>query len=204
MLLRILLPDRPGSLGAVATAMGEVGADILAIEIVEKDGDAAIDDFMVNLPPQVLPDSLLSACAAIEGCEVLYLSHHQESWGIESDIETLNRMAEQPHNAATILVEAAPTVFHSQWAALFDTAGPSVIVSTELAPEFDADSIGLLGPLATTHRVELPAGWIDAWPTTTVAVAPLGTTKSIAIGRQGGPAFLDSELNRLTHLASLV
>lgn len=203
MLLRVLLPDRPGSLGAVASAMGQVGADILAIEIVEKNGGAAIDDFMVSLPPHVLPDSLVSACASIEGCEVLYLSHHQETWGIENDIETLNRMAEQPRNAAAILVEAAPTVFHSQWAALLDTSGPSVVVSTELAPEFDEPAISLLAPLDATHRIELAAGWMDAWPTTTAALAPLGENRAIVVGRQGGPAFLDSELNRLSHLAAL-
>ena len=33
-LMRVTLPDRPGSLGSVATAMGGVGGDINAVEIV--------------------------------------------------------------------------------------------------------------------------------------------------------------------------
>ena len=41
-LLRITLPDRPGSLGSVATAMGGVGADINAVEIVEKRSDGSV------------------------------------------------------------------------------------------------------------------------------------------------------------------
>ena len=36
--MRVTLPDRPGSLGAVATAMGGVGADINAVEIVSAPG----------------------------------------------------------------------------------------------------------------------------------------------------------------------
>ena len=39
-LLRVELPDVPGSLGRVASAIGEAGGDIEAIEIVEKRHDA--------------------------------------------------------------------------------------------------------------------------------------------------------------------
>ena len=53
--MRVTLPDRPGSLGAVATAMGGVGADINAVEIVEKGAGIVVDDFIVDLPPNQLP-----------------------------------------------------------------------------------------------------------------------------------------------------
>ncbi|KHL17849.1 UNVERIFIED_CONTAM: amino acid-binding protein, partial [Mumia flava] len=50
-LLRIELPDVPGSLGAVASALGEAGADIHAIEIVEHRSDGkAVDDVLLELP----------------------------------------------------------------------------------------------------------------------------------------------------------
>ena len=50
-LLRLILPDRPGSLGTVATALGEVRADIHAIEIVEhrRENGTAVDDVVVEL-----------------------------------------------------------------------------------------------------------------------------------------------------------
>ncbi len=35
-LLRVVLPDKPGSLGAVATALGNAGADILGVDVVER------------------------------------------------------------------------------------------------------------------------------------------------------------------------
>jgi UTP:GlnB (protein PII) uridylyltransferase len=54
--MRLTLPDRPGSLGSVATAMGSVGADINAVQIVEKTTDGSVvDDFIVDLPPNQLP-----------------------------------------------------------------------------------------------------------------------------------------------------
>ena len=51
-LMRVSLPDRPGSLGAVASAMGSVGGDINAVEIVEKGDGIVVDDFIVDLPPE--------------------------------------------------------------------------------------------------------------------------------------------------------
>ncbi len=36
-----------------------------------------------------------------------------------------------------------------------------------------------------------------------VAVAPIGHKRVVALGRRGGPAYLDSELARLRHLVAL-
>jgi len=49
-LLRVILPDKPGSLGAVATALGNAGADILGVDVVERADGHAIDDLAVELP----------------------------------------------------------------------------------------------------------------------------------------------------------
>ena len=64
-LMRVALPDRPGSLGAVASALGTVKADIVAVEIVEKYEGYAIDDFMLSLPSHGRPDALITACAGL-------------------------------------------------------------------------------------------------------------------------------------------
>ena len=45
---------------------------------------------------------------------------------------------------------------------------------------------------------------MPGWGETTVVVSPLTQDRVIAIGRLGGPAFLDSEIARLHHLAALV
>jgi len=60
-LLRVELPDVPGSLGRVATAIGEAGGDIEAIEIVEHSGEGtAVDDVLLETAPGVMPDSLVA------------------------------------------------------------------------------------------------------------------------------------------------
>ena len=62
-LLRVELPDVPGSLGRVASAIGEAGGDIEAIEIVEKPATAPRSTTCCSRsPPGAMPDSIVSAC----------------------------------------------------------------------------------------------------------------------------------------------
>jgi len=40
------MPNRPGTLGAVAPALGALGADINLVEIVEKRGEIEVEEFI--------------------------------------------------------------------------------------------------------------------------------------------------------------
>mgnify|MGYP001433767005 CR=1 FL=1 len=44
--------------------MGAIGADINAVEIVQKNDGYVVDDFMLELPQGTLPDAIVSACTA--------------------------------------------------------------------------------------------------------------------------------------------
>ena len=52
--VRIALPDRPGALGLVASRIGAVGGDIVAINILERDEGHAVDEFVVEIGGQHL------------------------------------------------------------------------------------------------------------------------------------------------------
>ena len=95
-LMRVTLPDRPGSLGAVATAMGGVGGDINAVEIVEKGSGVVVDDFIVDLPPNQLPETIVTACQTLEGVRVEWIARYPEGGGLQSDLEALERMTADP------------------------------------------------------------------------------------------------------------
>ncbi|WP_026378007.1 MULTISPECIES: amino acid-binding protein [Aestuariimicrobium] len=200
-MLRVQLPDRPGSLGQVATAMGTVGADISAIEIVEKQQGSVINDFMLTMPPNSLPDTLVSACNELPGVQVLWLSRYPENWGLESDIDLLDRISADPARASETLTAHAPVVFHSQWAAVVNADGSST--TSQLAPELDDEAISALGPLDEAATRDLPEGWLPGWGETTIAFAPLQNGSALVLGRQGGPAYLVSEVRRLQHLAGM-
>ncbi|MDQ3887012.1 MAG: ACT domain-containing protein, partial [Actinomycetota bacterium] len=69
-LIRVQLPDRPGALGALATAIGNTGADILSLDVVERGSGIAVDDLVVELPSGRLPDVLITAAESVDGVEV--------------------------------------------------------------------------------------------------------------------------------------
>lgn len=199
-LLRLILPDRPGSLGAVASALGAAQADISAVEIVEKGSGYAIDDFMLNLPADTRPDALLTACAQLQDVEVMWVSFYPENWGLASDMDVLEEMTASPAQAETLLADAAPTAFHCTWALIADQAG-AVVHATTLAPDF-CEVPASFGDLSDPHVLELGAGWFPGWGEQAVAVAPFRDQHTIVIGRPG-PEFRRSELVRLRHLALL-
>lgn len=201
--MRVALPDRPGSLGAVATAMGTVGADINAVEIVEKYEGYAIDDFMLEMPSGAAPDSLITACTSVEGVEVVWLSYYPEAWGLQSDVDVLNSMLEQPDDAERILTRESPQVFRVSWAVLVDRVTGTVLAQTDLAPDLDGAGVAALGALDDVRDGELPDGWLTGWNETLIAVAPFHSNASIVLARRGGPEFLKSELARLRHLTAL-
>ncbi|MDR1807135.1 MAG: amino acid-binding protein [Propionibacteriaceae bacterium] len=205
ILLRVQLPEAPGALGHVASAMGAVGGNIHSLEIVDHGPDWAIDDFMVDLPTDVLPDTLVAACQAIPGVRVLWLSRHHTSWRVESDVSLLSRMSEVPGQGDQILTREAPVAFNSVWAALLDhsTDPVTVVAASDLAPDFAVDGVAALGDLTQLRTFELPAEWLPQWGETIVAMAPVTASRTIVLGRQGGPAYLNYELTRLQHLAHL-
>ena len=50
-LLRVELPDVPGSLGRVATAIGMAGGDIEAIPLPDSSVDVVVSNCVINLAP---------------------------------------------------------------------------------------------------------------------------------------------------------
>ena len=67
--LQIALPDRPGSLGAVASAIGFAGGDIRSLVTIKSENVKGIDDITVAIPGSD-PTDLLEVLNAIGGVEV--------------------------------------------------------------------------------------------------------------------------------------
>jgi ACT domain-containing protein len=69
--VKIGLPDRPGALGLVASRIGAVGGDIVAINILERDDGQAIDEFVIEIGGQHLIDLLRNEIHEVDGVSVL-------------------------------------------------------------------------------------------------------------------------------------
>ena len=191
-LLRVELPDVPGSLGRVATAIGEAGGDIEAIEIVEKlHQGVAVDDVLLETAPGAMPDSIVSACNALAGVRVLWISRYAAGGNVFLDLEAIEDLTAHPAEAPDRLVDLLPIVFRSDWGArVHRERGP--IHRTEGAPtDVPWARLDSAARLAVDDEVTL------------FAAARLRDDEILVIGRRGGPEFLDSELARLGHLAAL-
>ncbi|CAB4343183.1 unannotated protein [freshwater metagenome] len=68
--LQISLPDRPGSLGAVASAIGFAGGDIRGLVVMKSEDGRGFDDVTVAIPGND-PTDLLTILGDIGGVEVL-------------------------------------------------------------------------------------------------------------------------------------
>jgi ACT domain-containing protein len=68
--VRIRLPDRPGALGQVASRIGAVGGDIVAIDILDRTGGRAVDEFVIELAGPHLVDLLNSEIHEVDGAQV--------------------------------------------------------------------------------------------------------------------------------------
>src|ERR1700709_553425 len=113
-LLRVELPDVPGSLGRVASAIGEAGGDIEAIEIVEHRRDGtAVDDVLLETAPGVMPDSLVSACNQLDGVSVLWVSRYGAGGNLFLDLEAVEALTQSPRTACDEIVALLPLTFRA-------------------------------------------------------------------------------------------
>ena len=68
--LSISLPDHPGSLGALASAIGFAGGDIRELTVTKSDAEYAYDDLTVAIPGND-PTDLLNILGSISGVQVI-------------------------------------------------------------------------------------------------------------------------------------
>ncbi|MEY3148632.1 MAG: hypothetical protein RL688_1851 [Actinomycetota bacterium] len=70
--LRLWLPDFPGTLGRVAAAIGQAGGDVIGIEILERGAGMAIDELIVVIPSDAenAMEQLIAEVSQVEGVAV--------------------------------------------------------------------------------------------------------------------------------------
>lgn len=204
--MRVILPDRPGALGAVATALGHVGADIVSLDVIERTPGSATDDMVVELPPDKLADSLVSAASTVDGVRVESIRPYAGQIDPHRELELLDSLATLPGESLRVLADGVARVFRAGWALVLSppTGGhASILARGGAAPELE--SLPVPWWPARPARVLSAA---DEWAPqdwdhvgTELAVAPLGAS-ALLVGRPM-LRWLPSELVRLQHLSAI-
>ena len=209
-LLRLVVPDRPGILGAVATALGQAGIDIVSVDVLERGGGVAVDDIVVDLPRDRVPDSLITAVRGVPGVEVEALRPFAGPLDTHRELELLESLARTAEDTGVKLLAAElPRVFHAGWAVVLSATGDSsweVAAASEAAPTFEGLTLPWM-PLSGPRRLPSDEDWLpERWREMAIEMmtSPYGGPGcAVVVGRSGGPAFRRSELLRLAHLTGI-
>ncbi|MCW2494995.1 MAG: hypothetical protein JWQ77_919 [Jatrophihabitans sp.] len=190
----------------MATALGGVGADILSLDVIERGPGTATDDLVVELPPDKLADTLVSAAATVEGVKVESIRPYAGQIDPHRELELLDSLAARPDESLPVLADGVARIFRGGWALVLDE--PVDGISAVLAGGSSAPQVTTISvpwwPAKPARVLEAAGGWAPAdWDRlgTELAVAPLGQG-ALLVGR---PAlrWLPSELVRLQHLAAI-
>ncbi|SDM97024.1 ACT domain-containing protein [Allokutzneria albata] len=208
-LIRVQLPDRPGTLGAVASALGEIGADILSVDVVERSPGVAVDDLVVELPSGRLPDVLITAAESVEGVEVDAVRPYAGVLDTHRELELVEEVAAEPVKGVEVFTEGVPKIIRAGWAVVARRRpdGLERLAASTAAPETRAVELPWM-PLAKARILDGEESWVpETWRElgTELAATPLGNPdRVLLVGRPGGPMFRAAEVARLAHLAGIV
>jgi hypothetical protein len=203
-LLRLVVPDRPGILGAVATALGRAGIDILSVDVLERGNGVAVDDIVVELAEDRVADGLITAVTTVPGVAVESLRPFAGQLDTHRELALLEALSRDGTGTPALLAAELPRVFHCGWAVVLGP-GARVVAASEAAPSLTDVELPWW-PL--TAPVLLPSD--DAWVPTRwrdlaveMMATRFGASSAVLVGRSGGPVFRRSELLRLTHLVGI-
>lgn len=206
--LRLALDDRPGSLARIAAALGDVGANIVELDVLERSVDLAIDQLVVQAPGRTGPE-VRAAIDGVPGATVEVLRPTRRHAGLPP-LGLAVRLARAPtSDVLRTLADGAVVTFEATWAAVVRSRDPQteVVAASAGAPSFvDVPTPWL--PVRDVRRIPAgtwtPAEWLRADQPLALAAAPLRSAgEALVVCRPYGPRFAQRELGDLAMLAEL-
>ncbi|MDH2429550.1 amino acid-binding protein [Sphaerisporangium sp. TRM90804] len=192
--VRVSLPDRPGVLGQVARAFGVLGADILQVTVLEREGGRAVDDFTVSWPGGFAAEELRERLSVVPGVRVEGAWPTREVPGTSPDYDLLGHVVTDAGRAFVTLVDAVPDLVSAQWAVAVDSATGEVVHGSWQAPGMDEmPDLTPLRPAAFSegalHLLSLP-----------VKTAGL----HLVVARTEGAPFHQVEMDKVARVVEIV
>lgn len=207
--MRVSIPDRPGMLGAVATALSDGGANIVSLDVIDRSDGMAVDDMCIE-GPDGLADALRRAAEEVPGAVVEAVRPITRLKDPLSPMELASSIvASSPENAVQTLVDGIPEAMWASWCSALRLTGD---VLEPLAASAGATSLGNLetpwfpldAPRRFAHAPWMPPAWRMGRLGYEVAAVPLGEPyEALLVVRRHGPRFRTSELRQLGALSRI-
>jgi hypothetical protein len=195
--IRLRLPDRPGSLGRVASAIGAAGGDIAAVDVLGSEAGQVLDDVLVAVREVRHLDRVVTELSAVPGVAVVGLHHPEPAVPGHAELQLAAQVLAAPARALRTLVDGAPVALGVDWAVVLQAATQGETLEPVVAGAGAPAALPTLGgPLRSRALVTGSAA---------AALVPLGTSLlALLVGREGGLAFHRRELWRLEQLGAVV
>jgi len=137
-LLRVELPDRPGALGAVASRIGSVRGDVVAVEVVERRPGSAVDEFIVELADEDRLPLLLTEVGQVDGVSVEEI-HPVSDAGRDRRLDAYDTAViilqeRVPQDILAALATRVRSELDALWAAFVDVEGAMTIAAEGRPP----------------------------------------------------------------------
>lgn len=198
--IRLWLPDRPGTLGRVAAAIGRAGGDVVGIEILERGAGMAIDELTVLVGESGTVDTVIAELATVDGVAV------EDVHPVEPDRPEHGVLALDVVSAVVSVADAARRLavlcrglgdlLEADWIAVVDTGSQSVVVDDGVVP----DPAWLIAFLVGTHHLPSSA---DHTPSDVIWATLTGTDLVVA-GERAGRAFRARERQQVERIGRIV
>ncbi len=202
-LLRVTVPDRPGSLGALATAIGAAGGDIAAIDVVERGPHFAVDDILVDLDAAAQRE-IRDALSAVPGVAVESLQPYTDGDQLIDGLDVLDGLTAS--RALAAIVRVTPAIIRARWAVVLTVTDRAAVTTqaSSNAPRARWASLPWL-PLSGARCLHADPAWVPhAWgDSPELAASPIADSSVLLTIRPFGPRFRDTELAKLAHLSAL-
>ncbi|GAB3269250.1 ACT domain-containing protein [Kineosporia babensis] len=204
--IRFSIPDRPGALGRVTSAIGSAGADIAQIDVLESESGRALDDVFVRVRDVPHLQRISAQLAALAGVDVTGVQHPAPPVTGHADLGLIDQVLTRPERGLQTLVDGAPHCFGADWAALVeygpDLATVNAVLTVSVASP-GPEQVVLTSPLRLASVRMIAPGAPE--PFSGTALVPIGPGPlALVLVRSHGLDFHRSELWRVGQVGQIV
>jgi hypothetical protein len=200
--IRLWLPDRPGTLGRVAAAIGRAGGDVIGIEILERGAGMAIDELTVLVDESDSGsriDAVIAELSTVDGVAVEDV-HAVEPDRPEHGVLALDVVSAMVSVTPTsrrlaLLCRGLGDLLEADWIAVVDTDSRAVVVEEGKVP----DPAWLIAFLVGINHLPSAAEHTPS----DVIWAPLVGTDMVVAAERAGRAFRARERQQVERIGRI-
>jgi malate dehydrogenase (oxaloacetate-decarboxylating) len=195
LVLRVRISHRPGMLGRVATAIGEVGGTIGSVDLIAIEGEHTLRDITVDTEGEEHGRRIVQAVRAVEGAEVVDSTDRTFLMHLGGKIEQRNKYPLKTRDDLSMAYTPGVARVCTAIAQDRDKAFQYTIKRNTVAVVSDGSAVlglGDIGPEAAMPVMEGKAmlfkefGGVDAFP---ICLATKDTDEIVAIVKAIAPTF---------------